>query len=84
MAPDGSKPLSYPLLVQPVLDAHCIRCHSGEKPPKGIVLTRANLAAYQRGGGFGHTAGQARFEQGANLFRADPGNGFAPEGQEAP
>jgi len=41
--PDGSKPLSYPILVQPVLDNHCVRCHGGEKPagPEGkpIVLT---------------------------------------------
>jgi hypothetical protein len=35
--PDGSKPFSYPILVQPVLDKHCIRCHSGEAPkgPEG-------------------------------------------------
>jgi len=26
--PDGSKPLSYPILVQPVLDRHCVSCHS--------------------------------------------------------
>lgn len=26
--PDGSKPLSFPLLVQPVLDKHCISCHA--------------------------------------------------------
>ena len=41
-APDGARPFSYPLLVQPVLDRHCVRCHSaagGRKPPKGIVLT---------------------------------------------
>ncbi len=41
--PDGSNPLSYPLLVQPVLDKHCVACHGGEKPagPEGqpIVLT---------------------------------------------
>ncbi|MCK5801855.1 MAG: hypothetical protein KAI66_03435, partial [Lentisphaeria bacterium] len=37
--PDGSKPFSYPLLVQPVLDTHCIRCHSGDKPAGGISLT---------------------------------------------
>ena len=24
---DGSKPLSYPRLVQPVLDRHCVDCH---------------------------------------------------------
>jgi len=37
--PDGSRPLSFPRLVQPVLDAHCVRCHSGPKPKKGLVLT---------------------------------------------
>jgi len=26
--PAGTQPLSYPLLVQPVLDRHCIRCHN--------------------------------------------------------
>ncbi len=44
--PEGSKPLSYPLLVQPVLDKHCVRCHSGDKPPKGIVLTGAAAGHY--------------------------------------
>lgn len=28
--PDGSRPLSYPRLVQPVLDRHCVRCHDGQ------------------------------------------------------
>jgi len=41
--PDGSNPFSYPLLVQPVLDTHCVKCHSGETPagPEGhpLVLT---------------------------------------------
>ncbi len=27
--PDGSRPLSFPRLVQPVLDRHCVRCHDG-------------------------------------------------------
>ncbi len=27
--PEGSRPLSFPLLVQPVLDQHCVRCHDG-------------------------------------------------------
>ena len=27
--PDGTRPFSYPLLVQPVLDRHCVRCHDG-------------------------------------------------------
>jgi hypothetical protein len=37
--PDGSKPLSYPLLVQPVLEKHCVKCHSGADAGGGIVLT---------------------------------------------
>ncbi len=37
--PDGSKPFSYPLLVQPVLDKHCVRCHGPEKKEGGLVLT---------------------------------------------
>jgi len=37
--PDGSKPLSYPLLVQPVLDKHCVSCHSGDKPKGDVTLT---------------------------------------------
>lgn len=27
--PEGSMPWSYPLLVQPILDRNCIRCHDG-------------------------------------------------------
>jgi hypothetical protein len=37
--PEGSRPLSYPLLIQPVLDQHCIRCHNSSRPDGGIVLT---------------------------------------------
>ncbi len=39
--PDGALPFSYPRLVQPVLDRHCVRCHDGstgaDKSP--LVLT---------------------------------------------
>jgi len=38
-APEGSRPLSYPRLVQPVLDEHCVRCHNPAKPDGGVVLT---------------------------------------------
>ncbi|HIJ70191.1 MAG TPA: hypothetical protein HPP87_02365 [Planctomycetes bacterium] len=31
--------IHYPTDVQPVLDKHCISCHSGEKPPAGLDLT---------------------------------------------
>jgi cytochrome c553 len=39
--PGGSKPLSYPLLVQPVLDQHCVRCHgvTAQAEGGGIVLS---------------------------------------------
>ncbi len=36
--PDGSNPLSYPILVQPVLDKHCVRCHSRAKPEGDVAL----------------------------------------------
>jgi len=42
--PEGSKPLSYPLLVQPVLDQHCVSCHNARAAKEksgGIVLTSA-------------------------------------------
>jgi hypothetical protein len=29
----------YPRDVQPILDKHCIRCHSGKTPKGGLVLT---------------------------------------------
>ena len=37
--PDGSNPLSFPLLVQPVLDRHCVRCHQGKEAAGGVPLT---------------------------------------------
>jgi mono/diheme cytochrome c family protein len=50
--PDGSNPFSYPLLVQPVLDTHCVRCHGGETPagPEGrpLVLTGAPEGRYTK------------------------------------
>ena len=35
--PDGSLPFSYPRLVQPVLDRHCVRCHDGEEAGRPIL-----------------------------------------------
>jgi len=37
--PDGSKPFSYPILVQPVLDKHCLRCHDPKTRKGKVVLT---------------------------------------------
>ena len=45
--PDGTRPLSFPRLVQPVLDRHCVRCHGGsgegQSPP---VLTGQPIGAF--------------------------------------
>lgn len=37
--PDGSNPLSYPLLVQPVLDRKCVSCHNPAKAEGKVLLT---------------------------------------------
>ncbi len=37
--PDGTKPFSYPRLVQPVLDKHCVRCHNPQKAEANVILT---------------------------------------------
>ncbi|MDR2115336.1 MAG: hypothetical protein LBP87_03035 [Planctomycetaceae bacterium] len=41
-SPSGSRPFSYPILVQPVLNRHCVTCHNAEKTEKehgNIILT---------------------------------------------
>ena len=38
-APDGAKPLSYPILVQPVLDRKCVSCHRPDKAEGKVILT---------------------------------------------
>ncbi len=35
--PEGSRPFSYPRLVQPVLDRHCVRCHDGKEAGRPIL-----------------------------------------------
>lgn len=42
----GSRPFSYPLLVQPVLDRHCVACHNSTKAEGGIVLTGQPAGRY--------------------------------------
>ncbi len=48
--PDGTRPISYPRLVQPVLDRSCVRCHDvsqgdGKSP---LVLTGDPAASFTR------------------------------------
>ena len=42
----GGRALHYPADVQPVLDRHCVKCHSGEKPKAGLVLTGEPTALF--------------------------------------
>jgi len=37
--PRGSNPLSYPVLVQPVLNERCVSCHNATKKDGGVDLT---------------------------------------------
>jgi hypothetical protein len=37
--PIGSKPLSYPILVQSLLDRKCVSCHNAAKPEGKVILT---------------------------------------------
>ncbi|MBQ9874149.1 MAG: hypothetical protein IJM30_06775 [Thermoguttaceae bacterium] len=37
--PEGSNPFSFPILVQPILDARCASCHSGEEGASAPALT---------------------------------------------
>lgn len=50
--PDGSNPLSYPLLVQPVLDRLCVSCHGADTPAGSenapIVLTGEAEGPYSK------------------------------------
>ena len=48
-APEGANPFSYPRLVQPVLDRHCVECHESESP-KAPALTATRVLHQGRGG----------------------------------
>jgi hypothetical protein len=37
--PEGSRPFSYPRLVQPVLDRHCVQCHNGKEPGRPVLTS---------------------------------------------
>lgn len=45
-APDGSKPFSYSILVQPVLDQHCVQCHSSTDPQGGVDLSSTPVGEF--------------------------------------
>ncbi len=39
--PDGTRPWSFPRLIQPILDRHCVRCHNDGKTPPALTSARA-------------------------------------------
>jgi hypothetical protein len=47
---DGTRPISYPRLVQPVLDRHCIACHAGRDAPgqSRLALTGEAVGQFTR------------------------------------
>ena len=83
--PEGTRPMSFPLLVQPVLDRHCVRCHDGSEgelkappvltgEPEGtFTKSYVNLKPYVRW-----------YEWGDKSIReigTEPGHGGADESQ---
>jgi hypothetical protein len=48
--PDGTRPFSFPRLVQPLLDKHCARCHDGDAGPgkSRLALTGEPAGAFSR------------------------------------
>ena len=45
--PDGTWPLDFATLVQPVLEKHCVRCHKPGAPADGAKTNLTASAAYQ-------------------------------------
>jgi hypothetical protein len=48
--PDGTRPFSYPRLVQPVLERNCVRCHDGSEGPEksSLALTGQPAGTFSR------------------------------------
>jgi hypothetical protein len=48
--PEGTKPFGFPRLIQPLLDAHCVRCHDGTPGPdkSALVLTGEDEGPFSR------------------------------------
>ncbi len=44
----GSRPLAYEVDVQPIWDAHCVRCHGGDKTEGNLDLTGALTTHFNR------------------------------------
>jgi hypothetical protein len=68
---DGSNPFSYPRLVQPVLDKHCVKCHA-EKADKAPNLAREPLVGRWYAS-YSNLVGRFGFHDYGNNLRTVPG-----------
>jgi len=76
--PDGSWPLRYDKLVQPVLERHCVRCHSPQG--KAEACKKADLTAAKSYDALYHYGKPSLFEVIRNPYRKGrsiPGQGAA-------
>ncbi len=73
--PEGSWPLRFDLLIQPVLDQHCVRCHQpGSRDPSAATLDLTSGPAWKNLLTFGDgDLGKLAFERD----RSFPGEGTA-------
>lgn len=69
---DGSNPFSYPRLVQPVLDKHCVACHA-QKADKAPNLAREPLVGRWYAS-YGSLVGRFGFHDYGNNLRTVPGH----------
>ncbi|MBN1124216.1 MAG: hypothetical protein JXA82_04350 [Sedimentisphaerales bacterium] len=48
--PEGTHPFSFPILMQPILDRHCVRCHDGSEgnDKSKLLLTGTPLGRFTR------------------------------------
>ena len=79
LAPEGSWPLRFDRLVQPVLDKHCVRCHRAGPDGKAEAAAKAVLTpdrAYRSLASYGGAASiHAHVRQRYGAGRSIPGKG---------
>jgi len=79
--PSGSYPLTFPRLVQPVLDAKCVGCHDKDKKAPSLHGDRI-VAKYGRSEAFETLVKFAWGKHGGNGSISSNGRSFSIPGQE--
>ena len=52
--PWGDRPISFLRDVQPILDAHCVRCHAGLRPAGGLDFSGGLISYDEQVAGYGY------------------------------